>query len=250
MDLFRSSPVTGTNNPAVINQQNNQSQPGNIPQNSAIQSTPGNGVVPANQENSTASEKEESPLDSFKDMWKNEDKSDDSQEHNMFNVDQSKLLEAAKKVDFSRAISPELIQKISAGGEEAAAALPQILNQVTQTVYAQSTLASTKIMEKALEQQREQFQKELPNIIKSHSLNDSLRNDNPIFSNPAVAPMLDMVKNQLVLKHPDSTASELQKMAIDFVEKFAKTLSPPKEDVDKKGNSTSKGEDWSKFFSL
>lgn len=230
----------GTGNPGA-------GQPGNIPPSAATNSnakadgtTAPNGVVPAGGESG-------SPLDQFADLWKIEPKKDgENPEEFSLNVDPKKLMEAAGKTDFSRALNQELLTKIAGGGEDAVKAMVTAMNSMAQATYGQSTLTTAKIVEQALEAQRSQFMQQLPGMIKQHQLGDSLASENPLFSNPAVQPIMDALKAQLTVKHPNATAAELTSMAKNYVAALGTSFAPkPPSQGDA---SKSKEYDWSNFL--
>jgi hypothetical protein len=77
----------------------------------------------------------ESPLKDFAGLW--EPNTDAKPDEPLFgNVDPAKLMDAARKTNFSGAITKEMMQKIQAGGQEAAEAFQQSMNSVAQAVFA------------------------------------------------------------------------------------------------------------------
>lgn len=221
-----------------------QTQPGNIPPAGGA-TAPNNPTVPAGQE--TTETAPAAPLAEFADLWQ-PPKDQGTQTESMFaTVDPKKLMEAAQKTDFSKAVSPQVLAAIKAGGEEGIAASMQAMNTMAQTVYANSAMATTKIVEQALAKQMESFKASLPQIIKQHSLSDNLRSENPAFSNPAVQPFIQAMEAQLAVKHPGATATELTNMAKQYIEGIGSLFSPAPA---KTAAETAKaGEtDWSKFF--
>lgn len=220
-------------------------QPGNIPPAAAAsatgkssEGTAPNGTIPAGGAPG-------SPLDAFADLWKN-DPATDGQNSDAFtlNIDPKKIFEAAGKTDFSRALNQELMQKIAGGGEDAVKAMAAVMNSVAQASYGQSTVATAKIVEQALAAQQEKFTQLLPNLIKQHQVSDNLSSENPIFNNPAVQPIMDALKSQLAVKHPQATAGQLTEMAKKYVGALGTSFSP----APKAAEGKSKDYDWSEFL--
>ena len=186
-----------------------QPQPGNIPAGSGA-TNPANSTVP--EGGGAAPEAAASPLAEFAELWKPAEGANQPTE--MFgNVDPKKLMEAASKTNFAQAIPKEVMQKIANGGQDAMEAFAVAMNTVSQQVYANSALATTKIVEQALKKAQETYDARLPGIIKQHTVSDALRSDNPIFSNPAVAPIISALEQQLTQKFPSATATEITDMA-------------------------------------
>jgi len=221
-------------------------QPGNLSQ-TATQASPTNPIVPAvaSTENKT-----ESPMDQFSELWQ-PNATDTTANQPLINIDPKQLADAARKTDFSKLVSPELMTRVQAGGEDGATAMVQMLNQVGQGIYAQSAFATSKLVEQAVAKAREQFNADIPAHVKKLQVSDTLRQDNPIFNHPATSPILGAVESQLTVKYPNASASEITKMAKQYLEGFATAVNAPaaaaaQAEADKQKSSTET--DWSKFL--
>ena len=53
-----------------------------------------------------------------------------------------------------------------------------------------------------------------------------LKAQNPIFSNPAVAPIIEATTSQLQTKYPDASPAELTQMAQDYVLAMSQAFNP------------------------
>ena len=224
-------------------QQQQPGTPGNIPavnNNPAMASNP---TVPAaSMEVSNISQ---SPLDQFKDVWQT-DPNAVAPEAMFAGVTQQSLQTSAKKNDFTKVVTPELMSAIAAGGEGAIQATLQAMNAMTQKGFGDSAFATTKIIEQALEKQQAKFEAMLPNLIKSHNVGESLQASNPIFSHPASAPVLEMFKTQAIQKYPNASAAEIQKMASDYLVAFASVGNPVKPTASQ-ARELKNATDWSTF---
>lgn len=172
-----------------------------------------------------------SPMDSWKDLWEPPTKQgvDGTLPANMFaGVDPTKMLEAARKVDFSKSIPPDVISKITAGGPEAAQAFMSALNDVTQRSYAQSSFAATKIVEQALQKFQEGLENRLPSQIRNHQVSDNIRQANPTLNHPAAAPIIEALQAQFTVKYPNATATEIADMASRYLVQFSQLANPAK----------------------
>lgn len=228
---------------------------------------PGNGTVPGPTNSGTAAPNPadpaalkagktgegESPLANFSELWKIDDKNKGGELSlsPTFNIEPAKLAEAAKTLDFAKVVSPEVATKALGGDAQAFAAA---LNAVTQAAYTHSAVSTAKIVEAALAKQAQQFQQYLPNEVRKLQVSEQVRSDNPIFNDPAVAPMLDMLKAQLTEKFPTAPAAEISSQAQKFLSGFAEAVVKANGGsvVEKAGDggSGSKGADydWGKFF--
>lgn len=191
--------------------------------------TAGNGMVPANATTTApAATGAESSLDAFKDLWQTDPNAATNEgTQNFFNVDPAKLSAAVSKADFTKGVSRDVLAKVAAGGEEAIAALQQALNGVAASSFSQQTMSTTKILEQALAAQREQIMKQIPDLIKQQTVSESLKASNPLFSNPAVAPMLEAIQSQMQVKFPNATSSEIKQKAEQYMQSFADMMGAP-----------------------
>lgn len=226
-----------------------QPQPGNLPATpvatTAPQGTAGNiNAAGTNEVANTAA----SPLDEFKGLWETSATDNKEDQPIGFNVDPQKLMEAASKVDFTKVIKPEDMAAITAGGEGAAQAFMRVINSVTQNSYAQSALATSKIVEAALAQAQEKFEAKIPSYIKKQNLSNSLREENPALSHPAAAPILTAIESQLTVKYPSATGAEIKKMATDYLTSFATAVTPKKSEETTGGKGGKTEMDWSTFL--
>lgn len=199
--------------------------------------TPAAPVVPA---------AEVSPMDQFKSLWEPTVTQgvDTTLPQNIFSgADPVKMLEAARKVDFSKSIPPEVLSKITAGGPDAAAAFSQALNDVSQRAYAQSSFASTKMIESALAKFQEGIDSRLPGQIKKHAVSDSIRESNPALQHPAAAPIMEALQSQMAVKYPNATVSEIRDMASQYLTAFAGSASPKPA-----APAVPASENWDNFF--
>lgn len=226
------APAAPTNNPA----QNTPNQ----------QAAPGNGVVPQGSGNPP---EDQSPLAKFQQLWETPPEDPNKKPaHSVTQLDPQEVMKSAAKVDFTKAINPELLQKIQAGGDDAMNALVQAMNSVTQLSYAQSTVAASKLVEQALSQAEERFTSRLPSLINQRTASEALIKQNKQLADPAVAPIVQLVQDQLALKFPSATSQELADMAQEMMSGAAKVFSPaPKETPSK--TKKSQDEDWDSWAS-
>lgn len=232
--------------------QNQPAIPGNIPQQNNMPASANNPTVPASSvENmQTPAEKKPVGLDQYNDMWTPPKEGEGPKVHEspFAKVTQEGVKSHAASKDFSSVVTPDMLAKISAGGDEAVAAMLQAMNSVGQASYAESTTATMSLIDTALAKQREQFVEAIPGMLKQQNLSDTLRTTNPIFNHPAATPLLEMFQKQIAVKFPNATVAEQVKMAQDFVIDFANAANPPKQTDSQKKEAELNKTDWSDFF--
>lgn len=223
-----------------------------VPTDATLRNTDGTGpkAIPK------AGEGDASPLDGYSKLWETADTDlKPTPLVPQMTADPAKLLEAAKGVDFTKAMRPEVLEAASKGDS---AALGTLINEAAQAGYAQSAMATTKIVEAALTKQAKTFQETvMPEILRRHSISQTNRADNPIFDNPAVKPMLEGLENQLAIKNPTATAADISAhakiiltgMAEDIVKQSGRTIAEtPSQEVVRAG--ARKEPDWEVLFGV
>lgn len=190
-----------------------------------------------------------SPVDALADLWKNDPNASSSVGQPLFNVDKTKLLETARQESFKEQVSQEQMAAIAAGGEQGFAAMMDIMNGMNQRAYAQSVHATTKLIDGALEKSNFARADELDTRIRNVQTRNSLNESNPVFSNPAFAPLLDSARNQFQVKYPTATAAELTKMTNDYVMQLVSEVNKPAlQQQQQLTHQQTAGTDWSKFL--
>jgi len=223
------------------NLQNNQPP---APQQNGPGTAP-NGVIPPGTNTDDAGGKG-SPEDKFKDLWKNEPTDPNKKPDEATGLTPQQMMEAAAKVDFTKVIDKDLLAKISAGGEEATSALIQALNRTAQQTYAQTTLVADKLITAQVEKAKQDFADRIPDLVKRQRVQDDLIKENPAFKDPAVAPVVGLIQNQLAEKFPGATADEIKQMAIEYFAGAAQKLvkTKPSSTTSTKENTEDDWEDW------
>ena len=210
------------------------------------QNTAPNGMIPANVP-APAPEPAPAPLDAFKDIW-NAAPAAPSQDLNapIFDkLDPTKLFESARQINFGQAVTPEMMQKITAGGPEAAQAFAEAMNKVAQQVYAQSALVTTKIVEQGLQTQGTRMQTQLPNLVKRDVVANGLR-ENALLQNPAIQPLVGALQEQLIRKNPNAAPGEIQQQIEAYFGQLGSAFAP--KPVEAQSTQQSRDADWEKFF--
>lgn len=209
--------------------------PGSAPGNA---NTAANGLIP---EGTPAS-----PLDAFKDMWETPpiDPKNPVPGSMFANMDPKKVLESARKVDFTSTVTPERLALVAKGGTEGVTEMMKIIGEVGQNGYAQSAMSTAKIVENALAKQRTEFEAALPAQLRKLSANDSLRANNPILEHPAVAPLVPAMTQMFQSRNPNATTQEIQTQVQDYFAAVSTAFAKKPEPTAAEQAET----DWNKFL--
>lgn len=223
----------------------------------------GNPLVPggearANGENGPAAfpvagEGEKSPLDNFGKLWEPVDPKlappNAASMVTKFNIDPVKIQEAARAVDFSQVIPSALQARLDSGDK---GAVVEALNLAVQAGYGQSAIATSNLINTALEKQHANFIKAMPEILRNNTAQQLLRADNTFFDNPAVSPLVTQVERQISQKNPNLPPAEVAQQARTYLDGFANEYlnsvgkvvgDRPKAPANGKGDT-----DWGSFF--
>lgn len=188
-----------------------------VPSGTTPQSDGSLGAIPA------AGTGEKSPLADYADLWKIDPKTPVAKTLTpQFNLDQAKINEAAAKIDFTQGLDPAELTKASKGDQ---AALAGIINKAAQAGFATALQANGSLLKQALTEQEKVFRESvMPDILRKHEISTGLRNENPLFANPAAAPMLTMLENQFAIKYPTASPQEITEHAKAYFSEFATQL--------------------------
>lgn len=224
---------TATNAPATV-----QPQPG--------QGSPANSMeLPASQ----TQQAEVSPLAEFEKLWET-DPNAPTQKFDpttLFNLDQAKMDAALQQVDFTSGIKPEELQAVVSGGEGAVQALAGLLNKVGRQALAANTKVGANMIQAALGKVDGGLDSRIQNQVKLSQVQSSLMQDNPALSSPAVAPLVELMKQQFTAKYPTASPQEIAQLAIRYVSEVGNAFAGKPASQE---SSDSGGEiDWGKYIS-
>lgn len=277
MDLFRpgqqqqQSQNSGQQPIQNNNQQQNQPDPGgqgggnrgniNDPNNKNVRQ-PQNGKQQGQQQQSQDDgDGNKSPLGEFKDLWEDTPPADGEQAQPDWNdhssivpklkIDPQRLVASARKIDFRKAMDPAKVTAALKGDQEA---FYEVMNSVQQASFANTAMTMSRMAETMMTQLAEKlYSGALPHHFRKHAVNQTIDSENPIFQDPAVAPMLEMAKQRFQVKYPKASPQEIAKMAQKYVKDFATAITGNAGDPNagsssgKKTGANSEETDWLDF---
>lgn len=170
-----------------------------------------------------ASQTPASPLDSFKDIWAPasvQAQSADPFAAPYLTLDEGKLQQGLRQVDFTRGLNPELIQKAMSGD---AASFMEVLNHTSRESFAQATRLQAATTESALHKQGDRVKEYLPDAMKKSNL-ASQPISNPALDNPAVQPLLQVLRGQIAQQNPNMSPQDIALRAESFFTSAAQAI--------------------------
>lgn len=170
-------------------------------------------------------QKADSPLDAFKALWQDTPESRTQQTDPfstpLFNMDPTKVNEAIGQINFVGQLDPALVQKAMSGQDPQA--FMDVINEVGRKALHTSVQLSTATAEQAGQKLGQRFNTAMPARFRDLQTK-SQAPTNPLLSNPAVAPMLDAVRQRLLTQNPDWTPAQVQAKAEEYLSTFASEL--------------------------
>lgn len=207
-DIFRSGP-----NPNAIQQQATKQDPLN-PQNPAnpqnVQQTQQTQQNP--QQTQEPKVEDKPPVVDYKDLWNIDPKQTGPADPAAFNfkMDEAKINQTFGNLDFTKAVTPELLAKINAGGQDATSAFLTAMNVIAQQAVKTAVVASSKITESGIQTTGQRMKDFVPSLVREHAVSSALREDNPLMKNPAYAPLVEAATLQFARQFPQATPAEIK----------------------------------------
>lgn len=203
--------------------------PGNIPAPGQAPAEQQQAVAPPGSAPQSATEKiPESPLAKYDTLWETPPVDPNSpaapEPNKALTVEE--VQNAVASASFTDALNPETLSAIAAGGDEAVAALSETLNAVARQVMVQSTLVNNKLTEKAVTEALAKQEANLPGLLRSQNAADHMNTTNPLFNNPAIKPVIEATRSQLLQKNPNATAAELTEMTQNYIIAMGEAFAP------------------------
>ena len=227
-------------------------QPGNIPTPPAVTAEPGNPTAPVIPPVTPVAPlpdmtKAEPSLDDFKGLWDTvpTDPNNPATQQAPQALNVEDLQKTVGAIDFTQAITAEQLAAIQEGGEGATAATLQAMNAMAQKVMIQNTLVNNKLTEQAIERAVKSHSDSLPELLRSQAAADHLKTSNPIFSNPAVKPIMEATQQALLQKFPNATHAEITNMTQNYITAMGQEFAPQASVND---NTATNETDWMEFM--
>lgn len=224
----RTTAVTQQENSQQQQQQMNPGNPGNQNLAPVVPGAP-NSMQTPDLQNPGNAPAPKSPLEQFKSLFNTEQKVDkdgkpivEANDTRYLPINKEDVAKAVAQLDFTSgdATINEMMEKF-AGGD--ASVLPQIINQALKQSYMQQTLLTSELMEKLGNQVSERIQKEIPQRFKDMSSRSSLESD-PLFKDPAAQPVVNAIRQQILQKHPEASAQDVQELTKTYLRGFAQLV--------------------------
>lgn len=230
MDLFKpqQKPAESTQPQQNTPPQAKQNLSDNPPSTDASGKMPG--TEPANQ----------NPLDEYRKIFDNANNGSEIVAPD-FSLDPKVLRDVSSKMDFTRGINQEVVQKATSGD---VSALMDIIKQVGQNAYRASIEHNTALTDSFIKQRGEFEKKNLEQGVRQHLTQSELSNT-PNYQHPVIKAELNRVASQFAAANPDASPQEVAQAAKKYLDDLHAALNPQS---GKKGEENTGEMDWSKYI--
>lgn len=168
----------------------------------------------------------DTPLDTFKGLWENDPNAAPLHQGMNFDVTPQQLAEIAGKIDFASVVPGTIHERIAAGGEDAIKASMEMQNMIARAVYSQNAMATTKLVEAATAKANEGIDAMIERKMKLMGLAENSATLNPALSNPAVAPLVDVIQQRFVQKFPNASSAEINRKVNEYFSQVGAAFNP------------------------
>lgn len=171
------------------------------------------------QQGQQGQQTQNSPLDEMAKLWETDPNKQGNQPpadpfaEPLFTMDPAKLRESSSKLDFVGQVSPELVQKALSGDSQA---LMQVINQTAQHAVSTSLQMSTMLAEQTGAKLGQRVKGALPTQMRQFQL-DNTPPQTQILQNPAVSPMLKLIRERIAVNNPNLRPAEVAAKAEQYM---------------------------------
>jgi hypothetical protein len=212
LDFFKSSPAAGDGNVSANAGQNVEQKDLGDPN----KTTNADGKMPG-----TGVETPVNPLDVYAKMFENAAKSSDIQAPE-FKLDPTVLNDVSSKMDFTKGVNQEDMQKALSGDAQA---LLKVIQNSTQQAYKAALEHSTTLTDTFVKTRGEFEKKQVAGNVRTQ-LTDQALSSAPNYDHPVIRNELNRVASQMAKANPDASPQEIAKAAQKYINDLASALNP------------------------
>ena len=192
-----------------------------------------------------------SPLDKLAGLWDTPTTKDgkplvsapDPLTQPVFNFDPAKITASAATMDFTQGMDPTKVAA-ALGGD--AAAFAEVLNHAVRNAVVGVTVNSGNLINQALLTNNANVAASIPSHIKQNQLL-TFQDENPVMSHPAVAPLVNSLKQMAATKNPNASAAEIHKQIAEYMSGLSAALTAETPAAKAATAAVPKEMDWSTF---
>ena len=218
---------------------------------STTSSGAGTNVAPPGTDPNSLKQETQNPFDSYQKMFDNAAKNS-AIEAPSFSLDPKIVADVASKMDFTKGLNPELIQKATSGD---AASMMQLIQEVGRNSYRASLEHATKLTDTHLGQRSEFESKRVKEGVRSQLTSDALSqgsDTNANLNHPVVKAELNRIAKSFANspEYADASPQEIAKAAKQYMTDLHNALNPADPKKDKDGQPKGKEIDYFDYLGL
>ena len=194
-----------------------------------------------------------SPLDNYLAIWQNANTAEGAQKTNVLETDvvplgaeqMQALHQKMSTVNFLGGVNPEVITA-ALGGD--ANAFSSVINQAVQQALLQSVRLNGAMLNNSFRSRTAAIMEAVPQHVQQAMTISQIRQDNPIFNNPAARGILSALETNLATNHPNISPQQASQVAQRFLQDFATELVGKPVDPQASTSAAPGAIDWSSAF--
>lgn len=188
----------------------------------------------------------QNPLDSYEKLFDNATNNSEIQAP-VFSLDSAVVKTTANKLDFTKGINPELVQKAQSGD---AAAMMQMMQEVSRNSYQAALEHTTKLTDAHLGQRTDFDNQRLQKGVKQQLTSDALRS-NPNYNHPVVRAELNRIAQAFSNspEYVDASPQQIAEAAQKYMMDLHSAMSPADPNKDSSGKTKAKEFDYVAYLS-
>lgn len=179
------------------------------------QTVPGTAVNPAQAPAAKPGEPAQSPNDKFDKLWENLPKPGGDAPN--FKINPEQLKQVSGGLDFSKSISREDLTKITQGGEEAVAALSNVMNNLGREIFNANAQFTSHMTESGYNNAAQLIDRGLPGLVTKQISAQELFAANPKLREPSMQPLVNALQTQFASQHPNATPQEINSLVTEYL---------------------------------
>lgn len=118
----------------------------------------------------------------------------------------------------SSVATPELLAKVSAGGEEGTTALMMALNQVARQSMQNSYQIAHRLVQEGIKASKPIISEQVNSTLRTTRVDTAITKADPFFSTPEGRPLMEGVKQMILARFPEASAEEITSKAKSYLD--------------------------------
>ena len=164
----------------------------------------------------------------------------------LINIDAEALGKVVAQQKFVTDGMRESMAKALQGDE---GAMMDLLNAFGRQIFSKAATLNTTVANQSGRELATRLERHLPAKFRELGAKDQVVSKNQLFSDPALAPVVQSIQSQVLRKYPDATPAQVADMVSNYLTTVSKTLAGNSDDpTDRRKPGTQETQDFAAFF--